>query len=114
MIPGIDDPISITAYASDGYKTIFSASSMDGLRLGVPNENGDRKPLILCYAINGYPLVDSESHEGYTGLAGNSGGPLRIVAETNQGASVKYCVKVVVTIKGAEDLIPSDHNEGDK
>lgn len=114
-IPGIDDPISITAYASDGYKNdLLSVFSMDGLRLGVPNEDGDRKPLILCYAINGYPLVDSESHEGYTGLAGNSGGPLRIVAETNQGASVKYCVKVVVTIKGSEDLNSIDHNEGSK
>lgn len=113
-MPGIEDPISITAYASDGYKNdLLSVFSMDGLRYGVPNENGDKKPLILCYAINGYPLVDSESHEGYTGLAGNGGGPMRIVAETNQGASVKYCTKIVVTIKGTEKL-DVVHNGGDK
>ena len=100
-IENIDDPISITAYASDGYKNdLLSVFSMDGFRLGIPDENGDRKTLILCYAINGYPLVDEESHEGYTGLAGNGAGPMRIIAETNQGASVKYCNKIVVTLKG--------------
>ncbi len=99
---GIDDPISITAYASDGYKNdLLSVFSMDGFRFGVPDENGDRKKLILCYAINGYPLVDEESHEGYTGLAGNGAGPMRVIAETNQGASVKYCNKIVVTLKGS-------------
>ena len=67
----------------------------------IEDENGDRKPLILAYAFNGYPLVDSESHEGYTGLAGNTDGPLRVVAETNQGASVKYANKLVVTIPGS-------------
>jgi hypothetical protein len=114
-MPGIDDPISITAYASDGYKNdLLSVFSMDGFRLGVPNEYGDNKPLILCYAINGYPLVDNENHEGYTGLAGNAGGPLRIVAETNQGASVKHCMKIVVTIKGSENFNSVDQNEGDK
>lgn len=101
-VENIDDPISITAYATDGYKNdLLSVFSMDGFRLGIPDENGDRKTLILCYAINGYPLVDEESHEGYTGLAGNGAGPMRIIAETNQGASVKYCNKIVVTLKGS-------------
>ena len=45
--------------------------------------------------------MDSESHEGYTGLAGNTAGPLRVIAETNQGASVKYVNKLVVTIPGS-------------
>ena len=108
-VPGIDDPVSITAYAADGYKhDLLSAFSIEGFRLGVPDENGERKPLLLCYAINGYPLVDSENHEGYTGLAGNGAGPLRVVAETNQGGSVKYCTKIVVTLKGTDaiDIAP--------
>ena len=45
--------------------------------------------------------MDSESHEGYTGLAGNTAGPLRVIAETNQGASVKYVNNLVVTIPGS-------------
>ncbi|PKM72992.1 MAG: hypothetical protein CVU91_08215 [Firmicutes bacterium HGW-Firmicutes-16] len=98
-VNGIDNPVSVTAYASDGYKNdLLSVFYKDGLENGVEDENGDRKPLILAYAVNGYPLVDSESHEGYTGLAKNSDGPLRVVAETNQGASVKYASKLVVTV----------------
>ncbi len=48
------------------------------------DENGDLKKLILAYAVNGCRLVDSESHEGYTGLAGNFAGPLRVIAEAKQ------------------------------
>lgn len=99
---GIDDPVSLTFYATDGYKNdLLSVFYKDGLVNGVEDENGERKVLILAYAINGYPLVDSESHEGYTGLAGNTDGPLRVIAETNQGASVKYVSKLVVTLPGS-------------
>ena len=102
-VPGIDDPISITVYAADGYKNdLLSVFYKEGFELGVADDNGDRKKLIIAYAINGYPLVDSESHEGYTGLAGNGYGPLRAIAETNQGASVKQVNKLVVTIPGSE------------
>ncbi len=101
-VNGIDNPVSVTVYASDGYKNdLLSVFYKDGLENGVEDENGDRKPLILAYAANGYPLVDSESHEGYTGLAKNSYGPLRVVAETNQGASVKFATKLVVTVPGS-------------
>ncbi len=98
-IEGIDDPISITAYAEDGYKNdLLSVFYKEGFVEGVADDNGAKKKLIIAYAMRGYPLVDAESHEGYTGLAGNSSGPLRIVAETNQGASVKQVNKIVVTI----------------
>ena len=101
-VPGIEDPISITAYASDGYKNdLLSLFYKEGFELGVLDANGDRKPLIIAYALNGYPIVDSENHEGYTGIAGNTAGPLRVIAETVQGASVKYFQKLVVTIPGS-------------
>lgn len=101
-VPGIGDPVAVTVYAEDGYKNdLLSVFYKEGLEFGVMSEDGDRKPLIIAYAVNGIPLVDSESHEGYTGLAGNMGGPLRVVAETTQGASVKYVNKLVVTIPGS-------------
>ena len=104
-VKGIDNPVSVTAYASDGYKNdLLSVFYRDGFINGVADENGDSKKLILCYAINGYPLVDSEGHEGYTGLAGNTAGPIRVIAETNQGASVKYCNKLVVTVPGSDKI----------
>lgn len=101
-VPGVDDPVAVTVYASDGYKNdLLSVFFREGLVNGVSGDTGDPKKLIIAYALNGYPLVDEESHEGYTGLAGNSSGPLRVVAETNQGASVKYFNKLVVTIAGS-------------
>ena len=113
-IPGINDPVAITIYASDGYKNdLLSVFYKEGFELGVADEEGNRKPILLTYALNGCPLVDSESHEGYTGLAGNTAGPLRVIAEGNQGASVKYASKLVVTIAGegpitnAEPVLPA-------
>lgn len=101
-VPGIDDPISVTAYATDGYQSnLLSIFYKTGLEKGVSGDTGEPKKLIIAYAINGYPLVDSESHEGYTGFAANGSGPLRVVAETNQGASVKYFDKLSVTIAGS-------------
>ena len=97
----ISNPVSVTVYADDGYKNdLLSVVYMEGLESGVLDANGDRKPVIICYALNGVPCVDSEEHEGYTGLAGNMGGPLRIVVENVQGASVKYFNKLVITVPG--------------
>lgn len=104
-VEGIDDPISITAYAADGYKNdLLSVFYKQGFEEGVSDENGAKKKLIIAYAINGYPLVDTESHEGYTGMAGNAYGPLRVIAETNQGASVKQVNKLVVTLPGDGEI----------
>ena len=104
-LPGIDSPISVTAYAVDDYKNdLLSLVYMDGLTKGIENEAGDVLPVIICYAIGGYPLVDEASHPGYTGLVGNSDGPLRVVVENSQGGSVKYLNKLVVTIPGTEEL----------
>ena len=103
--PGLDNPVSVTAYASDGYKNdLLSLFYLDGLERGVPNADGELRPLIIAYAFNGVPLVDSADHEGYTGLAGNTDGPLRIVAEGVQGASVKYFNQLVVTLPGSGPL----------
>ena len=104
-VEGIDNPVSVTAYADDGYKNdILSVVYMDGLENGVLDANGDRKPIIICYAVNGVPCVNSEEHEGYTGLAGNMGGPLRVVVENVQGASVKYFNKLVITVPGEGEI----------
>lgn len=98
-------PVAVTVYASDGYKNdLLSNFYMDGLENGVLSADGSRKPIMICYAMNGYPCVDDEDHEGYTGIAGNTAGPLRCVAENVQGASVKYLSKLVVTLPGAQAL----------
>lgn len=101
-VPGIDKPVAVTAYAEDGYKNdLLSVFYMEGLERGILDADGNRKPIILAYAVNEYPLVDTENHEGYTGKAGNAHGPLRVITETVQGASVKLCNKLVVTLPGS-------------
>ena len=104
-VPGMDAPVSVTVYAEDGYKNdLLSVVYMDGLENGVVDASGNRKSVIICYAVNGLPCVNSENHEGYTGLAGNMGGPLRIVVENVQGASVKYFNKLVITVPGTDEI----------
>ena len=100
--PGIDDPVSFTVYAEDGFKSdLLSVFYKTGLENGISGDTGDPKKIIIAYAINGCPLVHDEGHEGYTGLAGNTAGPMRIICETNQGASVKYFNKLVITVPGS-------------
>lgn len=104
-LPGMDAPISVTVYAEDGYKNdLLSVVYMEGLENGVLDSAGNRKSVIICYAINGLPCVNSENHEGYTGLSGNTGGPLRVVVENVQGASVKYFNKLVITLPGSDEI----------
>ncbi|MBQ0135287.1 MAG: hypothetical protein KBS43_00930 [Oscillospiraceae bacterium] len=95
----LSNPVSVNGYASDGYsKDLLAIFGLEALDKGVVDGNGQRKPIIICYAINGYPLVFDENDEGYTGLVANSDGPMRFVTETNQGASVKHANKIVVTL----------------
>jgi len=104
-VPGIDQPISVTTYAEDGYKNdLLSNVYLEGLTQGVLNDSGERVPVIISYAFNGIPLVDDADHPGYTGLAGNAGGPLRTVVENIQGASLKTFNKLVVTVPGTDEI----------
>ncbi|MCQ2553431.1 MAG: molybdopterin-dependent oxidoreductase [Clostridia bacterium] len=101
----ISNPVSVIAYAEDGYKNDLLANcGIGGFVDGIEGNNGMLK-IILSYAVKGYPLVDKENHEGYTGLTKNCDGPLRIVVEAFQGGSIKYCNKVVVTLPGSDELV---------
>ena len=87
-------------YSNDLLANCYLSAFTDG----IPSEAGGNKAIILAYAVNGYPLVDTENHEGYTGIAKNCDGPLRIVVEGFQGGSIKYCNKIVVTLPGSEEI----------
>jgi len=93
--------VSIIAYAEDDYKNDLLANCGIGAF-----ENGieGSKKIILSYALRGYPLVDTENHEGYTGMAKNSDGPLRVVVEGFQGGSIKHCNRIVVTLSGDDPI----------
>lgn len=96
----LSNPVSVSACASDNYsKDFLSIFSMDALENGILAADGSRKPIIICYAIQGYPLVFDENDEGYSGLVSNNNGPMRFLTETNQGASIKHASKIVVVLK---------------
>jgi len=100
----LSNPVSITAYAEDGYKNDLLANCyLKGFTDGIEGNDGYKR-IILSYACKGYPLVNNENHEGYTGLAKNSDGPLRVVVEGFQGGSIKACNKIVVTLSGEGSL----------
>lgn len=104
-VEGINEPISVTTYAEDGYKNdLLSNVYMEGLTQGIVNDSGNRVPVIIAYAFNGVPLVNDANHAGYTGLAGNTAGPLRTVVENIQGASMKYFNKLVITVPGEGEI----------
>mgnify|MGYP003294462424 FL=1 len=96
----LSNPVKVSGFATDNYsKDFLSIFSMDALENGIVAADGTRKPIIICYAVQGYPLVFDENDEGYTGLVANGDGPLRFITETNQGASIKHASKIVVELK---------------
>jgi hypothetical protein len=86
-----------TVTATDGYSMQFTGSQlMDGV-------NG--KPMIIAFGqgttqTNGLPLVATTSDTGYSPIAGNDGGPLRLMVHDNSGWSVKSISKIIVGAAG--------------
>ena len=91
----------ITVTASDGYSIQFTGSQLaDGV-------NG--KPMILAFGqgttqTNGLPLVPTASDVGYSPVAANDGGPLRLMVHDNSGWSVKNVIRIVVGAAGGTNV----------
>jgi len=86
-----------TAYASDGFSIQFNSSLLAN---GI---NG--KPIIIAFgqgttAGNGLPLVPDSTSPGYSNIAVNDCGPLRLMVHDNSGWAVKYLSKIVVGAAG--------------
>ena len=98
---------SFTAYASDGYSTLFDGSYLkDGI-------NG--KPMIVAYgqgigAADGLPLVDGndgdKQSDGFDPIYGNAFGPVRLIVNDNTGWCVKWMSCIVIGSGSMED--PAD------
>ncbi|GAB1476108.1 hypothetical protein MASR2M70_09400 [Bacillota bacterium] len=99
-VSGIADPTSITAYAEDGFsKELRSIFGMDAMENGI--KDGERRvPLIIGYAHSGYPLVPTNTSDGYS-IVNNDYGPLRLMTHGNQGACLKNFNKIVVKVGGS-------------
>jgi hypothetical protein len=62
LADGVTTPSSIRVYAGAGYNQLQVTSDVMN---GVLNSAGERKEIILGYALNGYPLVPYSHSEGY-------------------------------------------------
>ena len=87
-----------TAYASDGYATEFTTDTY--LSNGI---NG--KPILIAFGQgttpdNGLPLVPNATSPGFSSIAGNESGPLRLMVHDNSGWAVKYLTRIVVGTPG--------------
>jgi hypothetical protein len=111
-VPGISNPISVTAFATDGFsKELRSIFGMDALENGI--KDGElRVPIILGYGVKGYPLVPSNTSDGYTAMADNGFGPIRLMTHGNQGACLKNAVKLVVKVDGSGIVLPNQPSLG--
>lgn len=111
-ISGIANPTSVTAHASDGFtKELRSIFGLDALENGI-KDGETRIPIIIGYAVKGYPLVPSNTSDGYTALVDNGYGPLRLMTHGNQGACLKQTVKLVVKVgAGGTDPLPVEEKD---
>jgi len=88
---------NITVIASDGFTVNFTGSQLAN---GI---NG--KPMLLGFGQgstleNGLPLVTNPSSPGYSAVASNNGGPLRLFVHDNAGWSVRYVTRIIVGAVG--------------
>ena len=105
-IPGIEDPIKIEVRANDGYtKDIRSVASLEELENGI-KDGTEYKPILLGYAIDGYPLTTGNpkqqstfpNGEGYDATIGNNAGPIRLVVHNNQGSGISCVAGITITV----------------
>ncbi len=98
---GIDDlPAKITVCSPNVDGSVFAKQlSVDDVWSGISSttQNGAIKPVVLAYAKDGYPLVNSlEPADGYAAEADNGYGPLRLIVENAKPLCVKYVAGIVV------------------
>ena len=101
-VEGLDDPVTVSVIAADGFSQELRARfGIEGLETGI-KDGTNYVPIILAYGVGGYPLViGDKSHsngEGYDAVAGNNGGPLRLITHNSQGTSLTYVTKIVITV----------------
>ncbi len=101
QIAGINSiPAQITVCSPNEDGTVFAKQLVvDDVWSGISStvQHGAIKPVVLAYAKDGYPLVNSmEPEAGYIEEADNGFGPLRLIVENTKPACVKYLAGIIV------------------
>ncbi|MEN6351718.1 MAG: S-layer homology domain-containing protein [Syntrophomonas sp.] len=94
------EPAKITVCSPNDDGTVFAKQlAVEDVWSGISSttQNGAIKPVVLAYAKDGYPLVNSlDPAAGYVAAADNGYGPLRLVVENSKPLCVKYVAGIIV------------------
>ncbi len=104
-VEGIDDPITITVKAKDGYSVdAVEKAGLDGLKNGI-KDGENRVPVLLAYGMDGYPLSAGGKSTpigvGYDSTVDNKGGPLRLMVHNAQGACIMEVTSITIAVSGS-------------
>ena len=100
---GVSIPSGIRVYAGPGYNQLQVTNDVMN---GMVNSRGERKEILLGYALNGYPLVPHAHSEGY--VHNNEYGPLRLYVEENESMWTKWVDCIVVGTGEYEEPLEKD------
>lgn len=112
-IPGKDNIIYINATQGSYTQDIYGKFGADEMANGI-KDGTKRVPIILAYAMDGYPLVPGSSKtgtpngEGYVDIAQNNGGPIRLMTHNAQGTCIQELEKIEVKINASGAVMPTD------
>ena len=103
LADGVVTPSSIRVHAGPGYNQLqVTKDVMEGMI----NSRGERKDIVLGYALDGYPLVPHAHSEGY--VNNNEYGPLRLYVEENQSMWTKWTDCIIVGTGNYEEPLAQD------
>ena len=93
LADGVEKPSAITVIAADGYAVHLDVEQVWS---GIDSfyQPGERREIMLAYAVDGAPLVDNAAAVGYNGA--NAYGPLRLVVENTVSQWVKNVDCIVI------------------
>lgn len=103
LAEGVEIPSSIRVHAGPGYNQLqVTKDVMEGMI----NSRGERKDIVLGYALDGYPLVPHAHSEGY--VNNNEYGPLRLYVEENESMWTKWTDCIIVGTGNYEEPLAQD------
>lgn len=92
----VGTPSQVKVIASDGWSVEVPISD---LKNGIDSnyQNGEHRDVILSYAKDGLPLVDSQDALGYDATVENGTGPLRLIVENTISLWNSHVIKIEVS-----------------
>ncbi len=115
-IPGMNNIIYVNATQGSYTQDIYGKFGEDQLVNGI--KDGElRVPILLAYAMDGYPLVPGSSKtgtpngEGYVDMIANNGGPIRLVTHRAQGTCIQELERIEVKISATGATTQTDKFE---